>query len=304
MNATRTPFETLAGADPTVAPLTRLYAVAFQAADEDWGLTTSLATKGDATRMALATGQPALHGQTLTVDSKRITNLTERLTDALSASSRETADDLRTALLGGRRAPPRINSLALVEATLALDRDRLAALADEAGIGHELLATIGHLLALPLLLAWGREAAPLLTGLTWKEGFCPLCGAWPTLAEMRGLDRETWLRCGRCAAGWKSDQGRCAFCDNRDFQTLGYLAAETDRESRRAVTCQVCHGYLKAVTTVGALSPQDIVIKDLSTLELDAAALDLGYTRPAVPGFPLQVEVHAAPRRAGLFGRW
>ena len=38
----------------------------------------------------------------------------------------------------------------------------------------------------------------------WSEGYCPLCGAWPALAEVRGIERSRYLRCGRCGAEWEA----------------------------------------------------------------------------------------------------
>ena len=63
---------------------------------------------------------------------------------------------------------------------------------------------------------------------------------------------------------------RCAYCGNADHDTLGYLAAEQERDARRAETCKRCDGYLKAVATLGPLSTEEIFIQDATTIELDA----------------------------------
>jgi FdhE protein len=154
---------------------------------------------------------------------------------------------------------------------------------------------------LPLLLAAGRAAAPLLTGQTWSAGVCPVCAAWPALAEARGLERRRGLRCGRCGAGWDMADGRCAFCGETDHRQLGYLAPEAEREARRVATCDTCRGYLKTFTVLAPLPPAEIGLRDLSTLELDIAALDRGYTRIGEAGFPIRVTVRPA-RRAGWLG--
>src|SRR5205823_1122353 len=122
-----------------------------------------------------------------------------------------------------------------------------------------------------------------------------------TLAELRGLSRERWLRCGRCGAGWRWPQQRCAFCATRDHRQLGYLAPEASRESRRAATCDACRGYLKTISTLGASPPAELAYQDLTTLELDVAALERDYARPEAPGFPLAVTLLPAQERA-LFG--
>jgi FdhE protein len=157
---------------------------------------------------------------------------------------------------------------------------------------------------MPLVLAAGRCAAPLIENVTWDAGYCPVCAAWPTLAELRGLSRERWLRCGRCGAGWRFPQQRCAFCATRDHRQIGYLAPEANRESRRAATCDACRGYLKTISTLDASSPAELAYQDLTTLELDVAALERDYARPETPGFPLAVTLQPAARNGfSLFGR-
>ena len=47
---------------------------------------------------------------------------------------------------------------------------------------------------------WRRWAAAVPEG--WVEPFCPICGAWPALAEVRGIERSRYFRCLRCGAGW------------------------------------------------------------------------------------------------------
>ena len=44
-------------------------------------------------------------------------------------------------------------------------------------------------------------------------------------------------------------------------------------------------------TTIGALSPAELSLKDLKSVELDVAALERDYTRPSQPGFPLEVHI-------------
>jgi len=77
----------------------------------------------------------------------------------------------------------------------------------------------------------------------------------------------------------------------RRHRTLGYLAADKTREAMQATTCDRCHGYLKGVSSLIAMDAGELLLKDLSTLELDAAAAERGYGRPEAPGFRLDVRV-------------
>lgn len=174
----------------------------------------------------------------------------------------------------------------------------MAELAGQVKVDTALLAALGQLVAFPLFQACGRRGAPLVARAGWDAAYCPVCAAWPTLAELRGLERRRYLRCGRCASGWAFRQDGCVYCGSTDSKSAGYLAPEADRESRRAQTCAECQGYLKAVTTVRPLGPAEIGLRDLETLELDAAAIERGFGRPDAAGFPLRVTIEVARQRA------
>jgi FdhE protein len=273
--ATPSPLEQLAAADPTLAALARLLAIAHRAAED--GVRSRDPPPLPASN--LADGLPLLHGAELAVDARRLGELAEQL--ARAAGPFERLPD----------------PLAVVAASIRQDAAQLDALAAEAGLDPDALALVASLAALPLLRAPGRAAAPLLepaAGPTWDAGYCPVCAAWPALAEVRGLERQRWLRCGRCTAAWRFSFLRCPMCGTRDHRQLGYLAPRADRESRRAETCDGCHGYLKAVAVLAPLAPEALAAEDLDTVELDLAALERGYGRPTEPGFPLAVRLRPA----------
>lgn len=183
---------------------------------------------------------------------------------------------------------------------------RLHAAATEAGAAEEAAAgalldqlrdalelrsagTILQLTLLPLLRAAGAACAEAVREAAWTAGMCPVCAAWPALAEARGLERPRVLRCGRCFSEWQLPWQLCPFCANDHHASLSYLFSEPLGESRRVFVCDRCGGYLKTLAT---LAPMPLVpAEDLSSLELDLAALDAGKTRPSQPGFDLHVEL-------------
>jgi FdhE protein len=176
----------------------------------------------------------------------------------------------------------------------------LEAVAVGAGVEGGALAVVAHAASLPLLLACGRRAARTVGSSGWSRGWCPVCAAWPVLAEVRGLARDLFLRCGRCASDWRYQQRGCAFCGNQDHRTLAYFAAEQDRESRRAAVCDACTGYLKTMTTLGPLSPADLLLRDLQSVELDVSAAANGYARSDGLAWELSVCVQAGRREDGV----
>ncbi|HYU18406.1 MAG TPA: formate dehydrogenase accessory protein FdhE [Chloroflexota bacterium] len=285
-----TALEELARADPTIAPLALLLGEARKASVERaWHQDLPAF---DASR--LDERAPLLHGQALVADAKRVQRLMVRLA-ALTGQA-----DLGEAIGQGAIQP-----LAALEAAIEQDAGTLRGLATEAGVRVELLTTLSQVAAFPILQACGREAAPVLesaSGASWDAGYCPVCAAWPTLAELRGLERLRWLRCGRCGGSWTYAESRCPFCGTHDHRALGYLAPEADRESRRATTCDECRGYLKSITSLGPLAADEVGVKDLTTLELDVAAVERGYARREEPGFALDVtlEPRSSARRSWM----
>jgi FdhE protein len=131
---------------------------------------------------------------------------------------------------------------------------------------------------------------------TDEHGYCPICGAWPALAEARGLERERRLRCTRCGGDWRTEWLRCPYCGVRDHLQLGALAPEGAVETRKAETCAACRRYVKTVTTLAATPADEVALQDLATLELDLAALTHGYEGPQGLGCAMNVRITARSR--------
>jgi FdhE protein len=185
-----------------------------------------------------------------------------------------------------------LEPVALLEAAVCQDDERIDAAAQTAGAEPAILRVAAQIAALPLLQTCGRAlAAQLPAPAFWAEGYCPVCGAWPTLAEFRGLERKRWLRCGRCATGWEVPWLRCPFCGETEHTNLGFLAPEEGETTRKVEVCDRCKGYVKAEPTVRSLTPWEIVLDDLATLPLEVAALDRGYHRPEGPGYALSAKI-------------
>jgi FdhE protein len=287
-------LDQLARTDATVASLARLQAEAFRASAAgawDDGVP-------DLDGRQVEQGMPLLHGTTLRADRGKVRRLLGRLSDVAARENEQIAAGARA--FGRAVEQGRLDAALLLQASVVQDGERLTGLAEDADIEPDLLATLGQLAVLPILQACGGRAAALVAGVRWEAGYCPVCAAWPTLSELRGLERTRWLRCGRCGSGWSAAHIGCPYCGNADRRSHGYLAPERQRESRRAVTCEACGAYHKAVTTLQAISPAEIGLMDVQTLELDMAALEQGYGHPDGPGFPLEVAVELVEVRS----RW
>jgi FdhE protein len=210
---------------------------------------------------------------------------------------------VRRLLRGAMRTNARaVDGLALLEAAVCQDDARIDGLAAAAGADPHAVRVVGQMAALPLLQACARALARDLPA-TWWESYCPLCGAWPVVAEYTGLERKRQLRCGRCGTGWAIPWLRCAFCDESHHENLGYLTPEQGEPMRKVEVCKTCKGYLKGLTTVRPLAPWAILLDDLTTVHLDVAAVERGYGRPERPGYALEARI-GEQARVGGWWRW
>jgi FdhE protein len=230
-----------------------------------------------APRQGRPTRAPLLHGAEVTIESRAVTHFVRRLA--------------RLAGLAG--AADRLDAIALLEAAVCQQDPRIDRLA--AG-DPSTLRVVAQVAAVPFLRTCARTIGGEIPA-NWCEGYCPLCGAWPTLSEYRGLERKRWLRCGRCGIGWEVPWLRCPFCAETSHENLGYLAPEHGETARKVEVCDTCKGYVKAEPTVCELPWWGVLLDDVATVALDVAALDRGYHRPERPGFGVEVKVVARRRR-------
>jgi FdhE protein len=187
---------------------------------------------------------------------------------------------------GGRRLQELVRKKALwprelMRAVLSDDPAAVRTLAQQHNCDPDLTATVLRFTLLPSLSQLNVALAPLRPERGWEYGYCPTCGSWPLLGEFRGLEHTRYLRCGWCAAEWKTARLRCPFCGNREHEKLGYLHVEKEETKYRAAMCEACRAYMKMVSSLGALSLPALLVADVATLHLDLAAAERGYLPPS-----------------------
>jgi FdhE protein len=185
------------------------------------------------------------------------------------------------------RAGERLDVLAVFEAGLSQAGKGIDRIAGGEG-DPETLESLAALLPVPFLLACNDRLASMVSE-GWSEGYCPVCGAWPALAEIRGIERSRFLRCGRCGAAWHSHTLSCPFCSNNNHDRLVSLVPEGPGAPRSVEACCDCTGYVKAFTRLQGCRPAEVILEDLESVELDLAALEQGYSRPTGTGCQLHV---------------
>jgi FdhE protein len=185
-------------------------------------------------------------------------------------------------------------ALTVFEAALEGDHAGLVRLAGELGVDAEAFAARAALIPVPFLHACMTRLTPRIPE-SWSEGYCPICGAWPAFAEVRGIERTRQLRCGRCGSGWQTSCLLCPYCATRDHDALQSLIVEESAPPSTIDVCNRCRGYVKAFSTLQASPGAAVMLRDLSTAELDFSAAQRGYHRRGGIGHRLGVAVRSHP---------
>ena len=233
----------------------------------------------------LARGVPVLAGEPLPLPVPVLQPALLQLCDALAAGGAgDAATHIRQTLERGTLEPA-----SLLKASLQRDQGAMRTGAAHRGLSPDLVWLIAELAVSPFVHALQRlflagaateELRAALDG--WNRGYCPACGSWPALAEVAGGHRT--LRCSFCASAWELDTYACIYCEESGEPFVTAAPVE-DRTDRRVEVCSSCGGYLKTVD-VPDLSPFPLLaISDIETTDLDVAAMEHGYARPALKDF-------------------
>ena len=227
---------------------------------------------------------PLLAGVTVVLERSLVRRLLAQLIQTAQRSGTSKMATLKPAVHA------ELNDLTLFEASLRQDMQRLSEIAAVIGADPEALQAVGSVLPVPLLQACNRHWAQSIAK-GWTEGYCPVCGAWPAFAEVRGIERSRYFRCGRCGSEWQARCLFCPYCGMTDHNELVSLVPEQSGSNSVIDACKRCLGYAKTFTTLQGSPPAKILLDDLATAHLDIAALEQGYKRPQGAGYSLNVTV-------------
>ncbi|MGH2499837.1 MAG: formate dehydrogenase accessory protein FdhE, partial [Candidatus Limnocylindria bacterium] len=236
---------------------------------------------GPSAARAIRDGTPLLGAGGLSVDTGEVLEELHRLAANLAETAELDTPAQRTAR-SLARAPLELGPLLqplLSGDVRSLEHEAIRLQADPAAF-TELCA----LAIQPALWEAAARLATLADVDRWERGYCPICGAWPVLAELVGSERRRVLRCVRCGVAWSWLVLLCPYCGNDDHRTLGTLASAggsaAEAGGERVDVCERCHGYVKAVSTFASHAAPRLIAEDVATLHLDVAARDAGYRRP------------------------
>jgi FdhE protein len=227
---------------------------------------------------------PLLTGATLVLEQSLVRRLLEQLIRVASVNGTPKMATLKSALHAD------LDILRLFKASLCNDGHHIKQLAAVLGSDAAALQAVAGLVPLPVLHACNRRWTFSISE-SWTEGYCPVCGAWPAFAEVRGIERSRYFRCGRCGGGWQAQCLFCPYCTMTDHNELVSLVPEKGRSNSVIDACKRCLGYVKTFTTLQGSPPVKVIVDDLASVDLDIAAVQEGYRRPEGAGYSLDVVV-------------
>jgi FdhE protein len=228
---------------------------------------------------------PLLEGATLALEASLVATMVRRLlTRLIGITSRD--GTLKLATL--KTVPADVDMLPLFTASLCQDRERIDEFAAASAADAEAFHAVVALLPVPLLHACNRRWASSIPK-SWVEGYCPVCASWPAFAEVRGIERSRYFRCGRCGGEWHARALCCPYCDMVDHEQLVALVPENGGSNAAVDACRRCLGYVKTLTRLQGCPPETVMVEDLATVDLDVAALEHGYSRPSGAARALEI---------------
>ena len=227
---------------------------------------------------------PLLAGVTLSMDITAVGRWSARL---MQAAYRSGAPKMST--LNGVQHK-RLNAVDLFKSSLCQNGKWLDEAAVELAVDADALQAVTLLIPVPFLQACNRRWAASIAA-TWTEGYCPVCGAWPAFAEVRGIERSRYLRCGRCGGGWRARGLSCSYCGMTNHEELVSLVPEKSGSRAAIEACRRCLGYVKTFTTLQGSPPANVMVDDLASVDLDIAALERGYKRPQGSGYCFDIAI-------------
>lgn len=128
-----------------------------------------------------------------------------------------------------------------------------------------------------MMPAWDKHSA-------WKQGYCPVCGAMPSLSYLdRALIDENneflaggggkkYLHCSLCGSNWHFRRGACPACDKEGADVIEIIREEKGESGERVDWCTKCKSYCPGVDLRARGSRPDFDALALGMIHLDMVA--------------------------------
>jgi len=219
-------------------------------------------------------GFPFLAPEAMTVDPARATRFLDSVIEVMTTVGRDGKGELsllRQALYGGGLDLPR-----LFRGCLAREREAILEASAVCRVSPPLLEFVLETALRTALEEFAESVEPALVE-GWKEGFCPVCGSRPGMAELAGEDGRRFLSCSACSFTWPFTRIKCPYCGSEEAEKLSYF--EAGDGPVRVDVCRSCSRYIKTRDSRKGHAGVPLDAEDLATMHLDLLATREGFER-------------------------
>jgi FdhE protein len=147
----------------------------------------------------------------------------------------------------------------------------------EANVKPQAIGLMLSAVARIVLQAKSNGIGEHIEGMGWEKGYCPVCGAHPTIAVIREKIPQRWLHCSRCGHEWRFSRMFCPVCEQESPSGLDYFYVE-DRRQETAFTCNSCKRYLITLNQISDMGDHDRDVSAMSLIHLDLIMQEKGFT--------------------------
>ncbi|MBO4368607.1 MAG: formate dehydrogenase accessory protein FdhE [Desulfovibrio sp.] len=135
-------------------------------------------------------------------------------------------------------------------------------------------------------MAYGETTGPWDENSLWQQGYCPVCGSYPTIAWLDKPvidERNTYLHegggrrhlfCGVCGASWRFLRLGCPACGGNKSKQLEILAEENNAYGESLSWCVDCRSYCPTVDLRERVQRPDMNAQSFGMLHLDIIAAE------------------------------
>jgi FdhE protein len=152
----------------------------------------------------------------------------------------------------------------------------MAQFSDRAGIKPQAAGLLLGCVTRVMLEAKAKAIGERLRGAGWDKGYCPVCGAHPTIAIIREKITQRWLHCSQCGCEWRFSRMVCPGCGQENPGGLDYFYLE-GRDQETAFTCDSCKRYLITLNHISDIGDQDRDVTAMSLVHLDLIMQEKGF---------------------------
>ncbi|WP_462325536.1 formate dehydrogenase accessory protein FdhE [Desulfoplanes sp.] len=161
------------------------------------------------------------------------------------------------------------------------DENVLCQTAEKLGVEPDLFGFVVSQLVAPFLRSQAKTFAETFDLSTWTQGFCPICGALPSIAYLKGEGGKRWLHCSSCGHDWRFRRQVCPACGDNAAKGLEYFYLD-ERMFERAYVCKECKKYLLTIDIREMALKPNMDLSPVGLIPLDIKAQEEGYA-PLAP---------------------